>query len=75
MSLSREDGSAPAPRWSAKAEVEGMAVSLGTQLETPLALLKAELDAGKGVFQSAAPRVNRLSAGTRRDTGAKFIKN
>ncbi len=60
---------------SAKAEVEGLPVSLGTQLEAPLALLKAELAAGKGVFQSAAPQVNRIGAGTRRNTGAKFVSS
>ncbi len=60
---------------SAKAEVEGLPVSLGTQLEVPLALLKAELAAGKGVFQSAAPQVNRIGAGKRRDTGAKFVSS
>ncbi|MBU2981524.1 trypsin-like serine protease [Lentibacter algarum] len=59
---------------SAKAEVEGLPVSLGTQLEAPLALLIAELDAGKGVFQSVAPRTNRIGAKTKRnDTGAKFV--
>ncbi|PIE14061.1 MAG: trypsin [Rhodobacterales bacterium] len=60
---------------SAKAEVEGRRVALGTQLEQPLALLKAELANGAGVFQHAAPRSNRLIVGSaRRDTGAKFIK-
>ncbi|MCV2893778.1 trypsin-like serine peptidase [Lentibacter sp. XHP0401] len=61
---------------SAKAEVEGLPVSLGTQLETPLALLRAELAAGGGVFQHEGPNVNRITVGQiRRDTGAKFIKN
>lgn len=61
---------------SAKAEVEGLPVSLGTQLETPLALLRAELAAGGGVFQDKGPRANRIGVSEmRRDTGAKFIKN
>ena len=60
---------------SAKAEVEGLPVSLGTQLETPLALLRAELAAGGGVFQDKGPRMNRITVGQTRDTGAKFIKN
>lgn len=60
---------------SAKAEVEGLPVSLGTQLETPLALLRAELAAGGGVFQDKGPSLNRIIVGQSRDTGAKFIKN
>lgn len=60
---------------SAKAEVDGKQVALGTQLEAPLAILRAELDAGGGVFQSAAPRANRLTVGGKqRETGAKFIR-
>ncbi|MDU8929302.1 trypsin-like peptidase domain-containing protein [Alisedimentitalea sp. MJ-SS2] len=51
-------------------------VSLGTQLEGPLALLKAELAAGRGVFGSnPAPRANRITVGKRSTAGAKFIKN
>lgn len=61
---------------SAKAEVEGTPVSLGTQLEAPIAVLKAELEAGGGVFQAAPPRVNRIGIGAaRRDTGAKFVRS
>jgi V8-like Glu-specific endopeptidase len=61
---------------SAKAEVGGQRVSLGTQLEGPLAVLKAELAAGRGVYGTGvAPRANRITAGTRSSTGAKFIKN
>lgn len=60
---------------SAKAEVGGQQVSLGTQLEQPLALLKAELAAGGGVFQPSGPLVNRVTVdGTRNRTGAKFLK-
>lgn len=60
---------------SAKAEADGSAVSLGTSLELPLEILKAELVAGRGYGpdQSAAGR--RIPAdGARRSTGAKFVK-
>ena len=52
---------------SAKAEVDGEKVSLGTALGAPLARLRAEL-----VAQKDGERV--LVNGARRDTGAKFIK-
>lgn len=55
---------------SAMAEVQGRKVSLGTDLQGPLALLRAALEAGQGVFQPPPPRMAR--PGTRRDTGAKF---
>jgi protease YdgD len=52
---------------SAKAEVEGEKVSLGTALGAPLARLLAEMVADKGS--------NRILVdGVRNDTGAKFIK-
>lgn len=58
---------------SAKAEVAGDKVSLGTALGAPLARLQAEMMAGKGVFQShAAPRIRVGDAPN--NTGAKFIK-
>ncbi|WP_299685324.1 trypsin-like serine protease [uncultured Tateyamaria sp.] len=52
---------------SAKAEVDGQAVSLGTSLGTPLAQLQAELvaQAQQGNVRVGAPR---------KDTGAKFVK-
>lgn len=60
---------------SAKAEVRGTRVALGTSLEEPLQLLQAELAGGGGYALDPSPSVNRLSVGgTRRDTGAKFIK-
>jgi|TARA_B110000902_G_scaffold167604_1_gene191249 V8-like Glu-specific endopeptidase len=52
---------------SAKAEVEGEKVSLGTALGAPLARLRAEL-----VAQKEASRIQ--VDGVRNDTGAKFIK-
>ncbi|MBK0326312.1 trypsin-like serine protease [Rhodobacteraceae bacterium F11138] len=61
---------------SAKAEVEGQRVALGTTLDEPLALLRAQLDAGLGYKPGpASPLVNRVTVGQpRRDTGAKFIR-
>lgn len=60
---------------SAKAEVEGANVSLGTALGAPLALLQAELVAGKGVFQHEGPGSRRIRVGQpNRDTGAKFVR-
>ena len=52
---------------SAKAEVDGEKVSLGTALGGPLELLRAELVAAK---EASRVRVG----GVRNDTGAKFIK-
>ncbi|QYX57519.1 trypsin-like peptidase domain-containing protein [Roseovarius sp. SCSIO 43702] len=57
---------------SAMARVDGRKVSLGTQLEAPIAALRAELNAGHGVFQSSAPRLSGVTA--KRATGAKFAK-
>jgi V8-like Glu-specific endopeptidase len=60
---------------SAKAEVEGENVSLGTALGAPLAQLQAELVAGKGVFLDPGPASKRVIVGQQqRQTGAKFIK-
>ncbi|WP_299552573.1 trypsin-like serine protease [uncultured Tateyamaria sp.] len=53
---------------SAKAEVDGEAVSLGTSLGTPLARLQAELVAQR---DDISPRI---LGGMRRETGAKFVK-
>ncbi|MFK7869764.1 MAG: serine protease [Roseobacter sp.] len=60
---------------SAKAEMEGQDVSIGTSLHEPLATLKAELAFGNGQT-SHLPRANaRVQVGAvRRDTGAKFIR-
>ena len=58
---------------SAKAELRGQRVSLGTGLEAQVDTLMAELEAGKGVFQDAAPQIRRL--GQESPTlGAKFIR-
>jgi V8-like Glu-specific endopeptidase len=60
---------------SAKAEVDGQRVSLGTSLGATLAVLQAELVAGKGVFQDDAPRRKRVLVGQgNANTGAKFVK-
>lgn len=60
---------------SAKAEVQGVAVSLGTALESPLARLRAELAAGRGrlsALHKSDPQAS-MSDG-RNSTGAKFVK-
>jgi V8-like Glu-specific endopeptidase len=57
---------------SAMAEVDGRKVSLGTQLEDPLTVLRAELAAGKGTMQASPPKL--FSSTERRSTGAKFAK-
>lgn len=60
---------------SAKAEMSGQNVSLGTELGAPLEFLRAELDRGEGYFENAVPTASRLVVGTeRRKTGAKFVK-
>ena len=60
---------------SAKAEVNGKGVSLGTDLAKPLAQLRAELERTDGVFQSIMPTTSRDSSDKRRGTGgAKFVK-
>jgi len=60
---------------SAKAEVRGERVALGTQLDEPLQLLRAELAAGRGFGGVAETGIRRVAVGqTRRETGAKFIK-
>ncbi|PYC47212.1 trypsin [Litorivita pollutaquae] len=57
---------------SAKATVNGQQVALGTQLEVPLEILRAELAAGNGYGSTAAGRV--VAGSARRADGAKFIK-
>lgn len=60
---------------SAKAEVDGEEVSLGTALGAPLAELQAGLIAGEGVLLSGKPSNVRIRVGDiARDTGAKFVK-
>lgn len=60
---------------SAKAEVRGTKVALGTQLQEPLDRLRAQLAEGGGVFLHASPDANRVvPGGVKRDTGAKFVR-
>jgi len=60
---------------SAKAEVNGTRVALGTSLEVPLAILRAEMTAGRGFSNAPSPKANRvIVGGLRNNTGAKFIK-
>jgi len=60
---------------SAKAEVRGKPVALGTSLEGPLRDLMAIYAQGDGVFNRPEPKVRRLSleAG-RNSSGAKFLR-
>ena len=60
---------------SAKAEVRGIKVALGTLLLEPLNRLKAQLETGDGFFLHASPDRNRVTpGGVQRDTGAKFVR-
>lgn len=55
---------------SAKAEADGEKVSLATDLAAPLETLRALM----GSAENAGVGLERMSAGQRRQTGAKFIK-
>lgn len=59
---------------SAKAEVQGARVALGTALDEPLAVLRRELAAGRGFAQSPPPAGRVVVGGARGDIGAKFIR-
>lgn len=59
---------------SAKAEVDGDRVSLGTALGTPLEVLRAELVAGRGVFQQGSTQKRVQVGQDTRQNGAKFVK-
>ncbi len=60
---------------SAKAEVRGKEVSLGTALGQPLAELQAELVAGRSVYLGAKPSERRVRVGDKKaGTGAKFVR-
>lgn len=61
---------------SAKAEVKGIPVSLGTALESPLARLRAELAAGRGRFTVVGTEESRNATviDGRAISGAKFVK-
>lgn len=59
---------------SAKAEMDGTPVSLGTSLTEPLAELQARLDAGEGYWQGALQGGRKVVLrGQRSETGAKFL--
>jgi len=60
---------------SAKAEISGERVALGTSLLEPLAVLQSELAAGRGFALAPSPSTTRVVVGgLRNNTGAKFIK-
>jgi len=59
---------------SAKAELRGARVALGTALDEPLAVLRRELAAGRG-FAEVPPGAGRVKVGgARGDIGAKFVR-
>lgn len=58
---------------SAKAEVRGEEVSLGTALGQPLAELQAELVAGRSIYLGAKPGQRRIQVGEKDGGGAKFV--
>lgn len=61
---------------SAKAEVRGTRVALGSSLEDHMQVLQSELEAGRGFAVAPAPDQNRIVVGDeRRDTGAKFLRS
>lgn len=60
---------------SAKAEVDGERVALGTELEESLTMLLADLAAGEGFNTAPPPRTKRILVGdTSQIGGAKFVK-
>lgn len=60
---------------SAKAELDGDRVALGTNLDAPLASLYALLEADRGAFRDPLPaQVRVITPGQRNDTGAKFVQ-
>lgn len=61
---------------SAKAEIEGKQVSLGTELAKPLLDLRAKIKSASGFFKTALPTASQVIVGQpRRETGAKFIRS
>lgn len=61
---------------SAKAEIDGQDVSLGTDLETPLQFLRAELEKTSLYFRKArSTAADAEDAASRHATGAKFVKS
>jgi V8-like Glu-specific endopeptidase len=58
---------------SAKAEVRGEQVSLGTALGQSLAELQAELVAGRFIYLGDKPGERRIRAGDKAGGGAKFV--
>ena len=59
---------------SAKTEVDNEPMALGSDLQQSLATLYAQLSSGAGHGLPPAPRTNRINAGVRGSTGAKFVR-
>ena len=58
---------------SAKAEMDGKMVALGTAMEQPLSELRATFDKGESPFRSIAAG-GQLTSGRTGAAGAKFIR-
>lgn len=60
---------------SAKATLDGRAISLGAMIDAPLAELRAIMADGAGSFRATAPgNVRVLTPGERNETGARFVR-
>ncbi len=59
---------------SAKAEANGVAVSLGTDLLEPLVAIRAVLEGQEGLSANGISSVSRVGSAFHNDTGAKFVK-
>jgi len=60
---------------SAKADMDGRRVALGTSLMEPLAELQAQFASGQGLFLTPPPEGMRIVAsGERNETGAHFVQ-
>lgn len=59
---------------SAMAEVNGEKVALGMDLAEPIALLRFELEQGRGLFSSPPATARVLRRGERAETGALFVR-
>ncbi|MBI1417621.1 MAG: trypsin-like serine protease [Limimaricola sp.] len=60
---------------SAKAEMDGKPVALGTELDAPMAAIRAQMAAETTLFGGGAPpQVRVLAPGQRGQTGARFVR-
>lgn len=59
---------------SAKADLNGQKVGLGTELKGPLEDIKTILNQGGGVFQAPPPKIRSLGSTSKSDSSAKFLR-